>query len=108
MRTGGFVGPTTGNKQFGTGDLDPIFADFDRLGRPGDPSYIAGSGGQGQTQTGNQTGTGTLNPALTPYVNVYQDFYAFAIQSLDRTYVPYSVRDYVRAYFSSLDPSANP
>ena len=100
------MGPTTGNRQFGTGDLDPIYADFDRLGHPGDPSYVSGSGGEGQTQTGNQSGTGTFNPSLTPYANVYQDFYDFAVQSLDRAYVPYSVRDYVRSYFSSLDPGA--
>ncbi|HEV8053798.1 MAG TPA: hypothetical protein VGP30_03110 [Candidatus Limnocylindrales bacterium] len=98
----GFGGPTTGNRQFGTGDLDSIYADFDRLGRPSDPSYIAGSGGTGQTQQGSGQGQGTNNDAFVPYTDVYQDFYDFAITSLDRSYVPVDVKDYVRDYFSTL------
>jgi hypothetical protein len=39
-----------------------------------------------------------------PYTDVFQDFYDFAITSLDRSYVPLGVKDYVRDYFSSLDP----
>ena len=101
--SGGFRGPTGDNRQFGTGDLDPIFADFDRLGRPGDPSYIAGQGGDGQSQQGQGQGQGTNNNALVPWTNVIQDFSDFATTSLDRTYVPVDVRDYVRDYFSSFD-----
>ena len=78
-------------------------ADFSRLGKPGDPSYIAGSGGDGQTQQGNNQGQGTNNQAIVPYTSVFQDFHDFAIQSLDRAYVPLDVKDYVRDYFSSLD-----
>ena len=50
------------------------------------------------------TGNGVDNGALTPYQKVYADFYQFAQTSLDRNYVPLSVKDYVRDYFSSLDP----
>ena len=100
----GFGGPTQGNRQFGTGELDPIYADFDRLGNPNDPSYIPGQGGDGQTQQGQGQGQGTDNPAIVPYTNVYQDFFDFAITSLDRSYVPLDVKDYVRDYFTSLDP----
>jgi hypothetical protein len=38
-----------------------------------------------------------------PWTNVIQDFSDFATTSLDRTYVPVDVRDYVRDYFSSFD-----
>jgi hypothetical protein len=82
-----------------------VFAPFDRVGKPGDPSYVAGTGGDGQTQQGNQTGNGVDNGALTPYQKVYADFYQYAETSLDRNYVPLSVKDFVRDYFSSLDPS---
>ncbi len=82
-----------------------MFAPFDRVGRPGDPSYVAGTGGDGQTQGGQGTGTGTDNGALTPYQQVYADFFDYAQTSLDRGYVPLSIKDYVRDYFSSLDPS---
>jgi hypothetical protein len=86
-------------------DLASVFAPFDRVGKPGDPSYVAGTGGDGQTQQGNQTGGGVDNGALTPYQKVYADFYQFAQTSLDRNYVPLSVKDFVRDYFSSLDPT---
>jgi hypothetical protein len=102
----GFRSPTSGNRQFGTGDLDGVYADFGRLGKPGDPSYIPGVGGDGQIQQGQGQGHGTDNQSEVPYTNVFQDFYDFAITSLDRSYVPIDVKDYVRDYFSSLNPSA--
>jgi len=103
---GGFRGPTAGNKPSLLGqDLRTVYAPFDRLGRPGDPSYVSGTGGDGQTQQGNQTGSGSTNPVLTPYERVYADFRDYAITTLDRTYIPLSAKDYVRDYFSSLDPS---
>ena len=45
------------------------------------------------------------NGALTPYQQVYADFEQYAQTSLERGYVPLSVKDFVRDYFSSLDPS---
>jgi hypothetical protein len=39
---------------------------------------------------------------VVPYTDVYQDFHDFAITTLDRSYVPVDVKDYVRDYFSSL------
>ncbi|HEV8053210.1 MAG TPA: hypothetical protein VGP30_00100, partial [Candidatus Limnocylindrales bacterium] len=65
-------------------------------------SYIAGSGGTGQTRQGSGQGQGTNNDAFVPYTDVYQDFFDFAITSLDRSYVPVDVKDYVRDYFSTL------
>jgi hypothetical protein len=40
-----------------------------------------------------------------PYADVFSDFYQYAQTSLDRSYVPSSMKDFVRDYFSSLDPS---
>ncbi len=40
-----------------------------------------------------------------PYQSVYGDFYDYALTTLDRSYVPLSVKDYVRDYFTSLDPT---
>jgi len=75
------------------------------MGEPGDPSYIAGSGGTGQTTQGNQQGPGVDPGSYVGYQQVYSDFYRYALTTLDRGYVPLSVRDFVRDYFSSLDPS---
>ena len=66
---------------------------------------MAGTGGDGQSQQGNGTGTGATNPALTPYADVYAEFRDYAQTTLERNYVPLSVKDFVRDYFSSLDPS---
>jgi hypothetical protein len=38
-----------------------------------------------------------------PWTDVIQDFSDFAIDSLDRSYVPLDVKDYVRDYFSSFN-----
>ena len=75
------------------------------LGKPGDPSYISGSGGTGQTTQGNQQGAGVDPGSYVDYAQVFADFYSHALTTLDRGYVPLSVKDYVRDYFSSLDPS---
>jgi hypothetical protein len=40
-----------------------------------------------------------------PYSEVFTDFEDFAMTSLERNYIPLSVKDFVRDYFSSLDPS---
>ena len=97
--------PTGANRASTLGpDLTNI-ADFSRLGQPGDPSYVAGTGGDGQTQQGNQSGQGQNNGATIAYQQVFSDFYQYALTSLDRNYVPLSVKDFVRDYFSSLDPT---
>ena len=99
-------GPTNPNRPSVLGpDLGSVFAPFDRLGHPGDPSYVAGSGGDGQTQQGQQQGQGSNNGSYVPYDQVYGEFYDYALTTLDRSYVPISVKDYVRDYFSSLDPN---
>ena len=69
------------------------------------PPVMADPGqGHGQGQ-GQGQGQGTDNQSEVPYTNVFQDFYDFAITSLDRSYVPLDVKDYVRDYFSSLNPT---
>jgi hypothetical protein len=87
------------------GDLSKVFAPFDRLGQPGDPSYVSGTGGDGQVTQGNQQGAGVDPGSYVSYQQVYAQFQQFAMTTLDRGYLPLSVRDFVRDYFSSLDPS---
>jgi hypothetical protein len=99
-------GPTNPNRpsQLG-GDLSKIFAPFDRLGQPGDPSYVSGTGGDGQVTQGYQQGAGVDPGSYVSYQRVYAQFEQFAMTTLDRGYLPLSVRDFVRDYFSSLDPN---
>ena len=99
-------GPTNPNRpSILGGDLSSIFAPFDRIGQPGDPSYIGGSGGDGQVSQGNQQGAGVDPGSYVSYQQVYAAFQQFALTTLDRGYLPLSARDFVRAYFSSLDPT---
>ena len=106
MRIGSFNGPTQGNKDYTVSGLDDVFAPFDRIGEPGDPSYIAGQGGDGgQDQTGSGSGVGFDNDALVPYSSVLDLFRQFANFQLDRQQVPITLKDLVRDYFSRLEPT---
>jgi len=80
-----------------------VYADFDRLGRPGDPSYVTGPGSRGTETQGQGHGQGDPNQALVPWTDVYRDFQQVAQDAIDHSYVPVGVRDYVRGYFTSLD-----
>ena len=80
-----------------------MFAPFDRIGKPGDRRTSRGPAAT--ARRGNQVGSSTNNGTPTPYQQVYNDFQQYAQTSLDRGYVPLSIKDYVGDYFSSLDPS---
>ena len=106
MRTGGFDGPTGGNQGFEVDDDEGILSDFDRIGRPGDPDFVAGGGGNGGTdQQGSGSGVGFDNDAVVPYRSVFGLFHDYAQASLDRQQVPITLKDLVRDYFSRLEPT---
>ena len=106
VRTGSFNGPSTGNKQPTVGGDEQVFAPFNRIGKPGDPSYITGQGGdQGPIQNGNGGGIGIDNQSFVPYRSVYGAFLSFANNQLDSAEVPITLKDFVRDYFSRLEPT---
>ena len=106
LRTGGFDGPSSGNQDSTTDDEGSVLSDFDRFGRPGDPDFIAGSGGNGGTdQTGSGSGVGFDNDSVVPYASVFDLFNDFAQSALDRQQVPITLKDFVRDYFSRLEPT---
>ena len=83
-----------------------FYAPFNRFGRPGDPSYIAGQGGSGgQQKPGSQTGAGFDNGSVVPYRFVFDAFLNFANFQLDSQQVPITLKDFVRDYFSRLEPT---
>jgi hypothetical protein len=85
---------------------DGVLSDFDRIGRPGDPDFIVGSGGDGGTeQPGTGTGSGFDNDSVVPYRSVYGLFFDYAQSALDRQQVPITLKDFVRDYFSRLEPT---
>ncbi len=105
LRTGAFDGPTQGNEGFETDDEGSVLSDFERFGRPGDPDFIAGAGGNGGTdQTGSGSGVGFDNESVVPYASVFNLYNDFAQSALDRQQVPITLKDFVRDYFSRLEP----
>ncbi|HET8570575.1 MAG TPA: hypothetical protein VFN14_01645 [Candidatus Limnocylindria bacterium] len=109
LRTGSFNGPSQGNKPDAPNGDDKLFAPINRLGNPGDPSYIAGQGGNGgPTQNGGGNGIGLDNQSVVPYRSVFDLFRNFANNQLDRQQVPVTLKDFVRDYFSRLEPTEQP
>ena len=106
LRTGGFDGPTSANQGFEIDDEQGVLSDPDRIGRPGDPDFVAGSGGDGGTdQQGSGSGIGFDNDSVVPYRSVFNLFHDYAQASLDRQQVPITLKDFVRDYFSRLEPT---
>ena len=106
VRTGSFGGPTAVNEGFGTDSQGGVLTDFDRLGRPGDPDFIAGNGGDGGIdQSGSGSGIGFDNDSVVPYRSVFDLFNDFAQSALDQQQVPITLKDFVRDYFSRLEPT---
>ena len=95
LRTGSFDGPSRGNQGFEVDGEQGVLTDFDRLGRPGDPDFIAGSG----------SGIGFDNDSVVPYESVFDLFDDYAQSALDRQQVPITLKDFVRDYFSRLEPT---
>ncbi len=47
---------------------------------------------------------GTNNPVLVPYDQVYQKYAEIAGQTMERSYIPSGLQDFVKEYFSGLEP----
>jgi hypothetical protein len=100
--------PTEAGQPGGTGSLDTqVYVPWER--RPGSGQEVTLPGqdtGQGQTETREQRDPlpGTPGEALLPYQQVYYDYLDAANQTVEQSYIPAGLKDYVRAYFSQLEP----
>lgn len=84
-----------------------IFVPWEHRQGSGDELSITGQDtGQGETQIGEQQNPlpGATGQALVPYHAVYHDYLDAANQSIERSAIPPGLKDYVRAYFSQLEP----
>jgi hypothetical protein len=73
----------------------------------GEELFIPGTDtGQGETEIREQRDPmgGLLNPALMPYDRVYQSYAESASRAMDQSYIPPGLKDYIREYFSQLEP----
>ncbi len=104
-RTGRAGDPTQPNKAYQVSQSDTVFAPWQQ-GQPGEPDFVPGrQTGQGQETAREQAPQpGSLGAALVPYAEVYASYAAAAAESMEREYVPAGLKDYVREYFTLLEP----
>jgi hypothetical protein len=90
------------------GELDQqVYVPWERRPSSGEELTITGPDtGQGETQVREQVEPlpGAPGQALVPYHEVYYDYLDAANQTLERSYIPSGLKDYVRQYFSQLEP----
>ena len=107
-RASGNAQPRQGETgQEGTRTEEPVFAPSARLGPDGQQEFIPGQEGVGQEQTGTQSGAGLATDASVPYSAVYGEYAQQASRDLEQGAVPPPLQDYVRDYFSALEPVAS-
>lgn len=61
---------------------------------------------QGETTSKEQRDPlgGVNSPVLVPYDTVYQTYLDAANQAMEQSYIPPGLKDYIRDYFSQLEP----
>ncbi len=99
--TGGGQGAGTG----GISNYDPVYAPTLPGGPPGQQQGVSGSGGTGGQPVGTTQGQGVNAPSTVPYDQVYQQYRDQALQGIDDPTIPPELRDYIRQYFSNIDPN---
>jgi len=100
--------PTGPGGSADVGQLDrQVYVPWER--RPGTGQEVTLPGqdtGQGEIETRERTDPrpGTPGQALVPYHEVYYEYLDAANQAMEQSYIPASLKEYVRDYFSRLEP----
>lgn len=99
--------PTQPGGPAGVGELDRVYVPWKAQGGQGEELFIPGQEGSGGEMTVSQEREplpGAQSPALVPYNRVYRQYLDAASQAMERNYIPSGLKDYVRGYFSRLEP----
>ncbi len=86
-----------------------VYQPFRPNSQPGDPDFVQGQHGEGgdvQRRESESMLPGVNNPSLVPYEEVYPEYSRSASEALERGYIPPHMKDYVRDYFSQLEPGS--
>ena len=90
------------------GRLDSqVYVPFERLPAGEEELIIPGQeneGGETQVREREDPLPGSTGPALVPYDEVYYEYLDAANRAMDQTFIPPELKDYVRDYFSQLEP----
>lgn len=99
--------PDRPNRPEAVGELEQVYSPWGRPGGEGEQEFIPGrEGADGETTTHTESdpSPGAESTALVPYSEVYAAYQEAASQTMEREYVPTGLKDYVREYFSRLEP----
>jgi hypothetical protein len=84
-----------------------VYVPFANPGTSGEEIFIPGQDtGQGQTEVreGQDPLAGAANPALVPYQQVFGQYLQAANQAVESGTIPLLLRDYIKSYFTQLEP----
>lgn len=90
-----------------SGQEPQLYTPWERRQGAGDPFYIPGQDtGDGETQVRERYDPfpGSPGQALVPYHEVFYSYMDAASQAIEQSYIPTSLKDFVREYFSQLEP----
>jgi hypothetical protein len=91
----------------GVGEFEPIYSPPNRIDSE-DGNQVNLDPGQGDVPiTEGQFQDNPAGESIVPYNQVFSDYADAVNRALDNDYIPLGLRDVVRDYFSSLDPSGN-
>ncbi len=88
-----------------TGTDNSVWAPGPRLGNEGAQVQLPEAGGDSAPNPAGRPNPGVGGSATVPYQQVYREYAQAADEAIQRGAVPPALRDYVRDYFSSLDPA---
>lgn len=86
---------------------EQVYAPWERRPEDGQEIFIPGEDtDQGSTQVRElpEPLPGTPGSALMPYYEVYYTYLDAANQAIEQSFIPSGLKDYVREYFSNLEP----
>lgn len=90
---------------------DIMYQPYKASGQKGQTDSVQGQQGQqGQTevQQGQNELPGANNASVVPYQQIFPEYKRAAGEALDRSSVPPHLKEYVRNYFSQLEPAPAP
>jgi hypothetical protein len=95
--------PSSSQKSDDFGSENQVYAP-QRLGSDGSQVVLPDSQGQAAPNAQGRPNTALAGSSTVPYEQVFSDYSKAADDALQTGQVPAEMRDYVRDYFSSLDP----
>lgn len=96
-----------GGSEAGSGHEDMIYQPYDPSNPQNPATGVQGQQGQGgdtQVQQGQSNLPGAANPSRVPYQQQLPQYQRAAGEALDQSAIPPHMKDYVREYFSNLEP----